>query len=60
MAEILYRCPRTRMNAQGWLAEDAPPTRDQHVYVSIQCPACGQLHMVNPASKKVLGHDKAT
>jgi len=58
MAEVLYRCPRTGRYAQGWLAEDASVDADQHTYISVACPACAQLHMVSPATHKVLGRER--
>jgi hypothetical protein len=57
MGEVLYRCPRTRRYAQGWIADDASATADQHTFLSVVCPACGVLHMVNPDTRKVLGDD---
>jgi hypothetical protein len=57
MAVILYHCPRTGMRAQSWFAEDSSTggERNLDTYVSVACPACSQLHMVNQATGKVLG-----
>ena len=42
-------------DAQGWIADDASATADHHTYLSVACPACGQLHMLNPSTRRVLG-----
>jgi hypothetical protein len=52
MASLIYRCPFTASNVQGWVAEDAT-SRD--VFVGLECPACKRTHMVNPATGRVLG-----
>jgi len=57
MAPFLYRCPRTGQNVQGWIADD-PGEPDDDAYEAMQCIACSRIHMVNPASGRVLGEDK--
>lgn len=46
MADVFFRCPRTGTMAQSWIAEDVSGVDD--VFVSVECPACGLIHMVNP------------
>lgn len=54
MAPLLFRCPNTGLNVQGWLAEEGPD--DEHeTYESVTCIACGQFHFVNRATGRVLG-----
>jgi hypothetical protein len=53
MEAFLFRCPMTKQNVQGWLA-DAPP-RDGETYLPVQCAACRRVHHVNPATGRVLG-----
>jgi RNase P subunit RPR2 len=53
MPPFVFRCPNTRLNVQGWSAEDV--SDEPNSYVTITCTACGQLHFVNRTSGKVLG-----
>jgi hypothetical protein len=53
MGTFLYRCPRTSRNVQGWVADDPATSRD--TYRSVDCPACGLVHLVNPESGKTIG-----
>jgi hypothetical protein len=60
MAQVLYRCPRTGRYAHSWITEDGSAEADRHAdhtYLSVLCPACARLHMVNPATRQVLGDD---
>jgi hypothetical protein len=56
MPALIFRCPLTGYNVQGFLAEapQAQPSADK-VFVSLRCTACGQTHLVDPASREVLG-----
>jgi hypothetical protein len=49
---ILFKCPRTGMNVQHWLAGASSQSVDTHV--SVPCPACGSLHIVNTCTGKLL------
>ncbi len=49
-----FRCPNTRLIVQGWIADD--PT-DDDAFEPITCTACTRVHLVNPATGKVLGED---
>jgi hypothetical protein len=53
MVLFLYRCPTTGLRAQGFVAEDV--SEDQHTYEPVTCPACRQIHHVNPTTGAVLG-----
>jgi hypothetical protein len=55
MPTLIFRCPITGHNVQGWIAEDARPDPAQHLFVGLRCSACGQTHAVNPATTEVLG-----
>ena len=55
MPPFLYRCPNTGSRVQGYVAEEVPD--DTNAYKSITCLACRQVHLVNPATGKVLGED---
>jgi hypothetical protein len=46
MASVIYRCTTTGQNVQVWFADDAPAD-DSLTYVSLRCPACTRIHLVN-------------
>jgi hypothetical protein len=56
MPTLIFRCPLTGYNVQGYFAEEpqAGPGAEQ-VFVSLRCTACGRTHLVDPASRAVLG-----
>jgi ribosomal protein S27E len=49
MASVIYRCPTKAVNVQVWFDE---PTNDRETYISIRCPACARVHLVNPVTGK--------
>jgi hypothetical protein len=53
MATFLYRCPKTRLRVQGWLA-DEPNQPEKQSYEAVTCLACGGVHLVNPASGRTI------
>ena len=56
MATFLYRCPKTRLRVQGWIADDANRPEKQS-YETVTCLACGGVHLVNAASGKTIDDD---
>jgi hypothetical protein len=52
MRNLLFKCPRTGLNVQHWIAEPAA-NEPQCTYVGVVCPACTRLHFIN--SGKTLG-----
>jgi hypothetical protein len=56
MATFLYRCPKTRLRVQGWIAEDLNQPEKQS-YEVLTCLACGSVHLVNPASGRTIEDD---
>jgi hypothetical protein len=52
MATFLYRCPKTRLRVQGWVADD--PNQPEKRYEAVTCLACGGVHLVNPASGRTI------
>jgi hypothetical protein len=56
MATLIYRCPATGHNVQGWVADD-PTASDPGVYETVTCIACTRVHLVNPTTGKVLAAD---
>jgi hypothetical protein len=58
MRALVYRCPATGLNVQGFLAEEAGDLKT--TYVSIDCPICSRPHLINPATGKSLGDNKTS
>jgi len=52
MVSLIYRCPFTGSNVQGWVAEDVS---SEEVFVTQECLACTRTHLVNPVTRRVLG-----
>jgi hypothetical protein len=55
MANILFKCPRTGMNVQHWLADEPAPDDPQSSFETVVCPACSGIHFINRSSAKLLG-----
>jgi hypothetical protein len=53
MAPFLYRCPTTGYQVQGWSADDT--SENGNAYETLACLACGQVHLVNPSTGRVIG-----
>ena len=52
MPPFMYRCPNTGHRVQGFTAEEVS---DDNIYQSVMCIMCDRVHLVNPATGKVLG-----
>jgi hypothetical protein len=57
MAAVVFRCPFTGLQVQGWFADDSSGNGGES-YEGVVCTACRQLHLVNPSTGKVLGMDE--
>lgn len=55
MANLVFKCPRTGMNVQHWLAEESAPGDPSCTYETVHCQACSGLHFINRSSRKLLG-----
>ncbi len=51
--QIVFKCPQTGLNVQHRLTEATEGGADTHV--SVPCPACTRLHLINRATGKLLG-----
>ena len=61
MSPFLYRCPATGASVTGWRADGLlPPAGPQLLYVAERCPACSGLHIVNPATGRLLSDETPT
>jgi hypothetical protein len=51
--QIVFKCPQTGLNVQHRLMAASSEAADTHV--SVPCPACTRLHLINRATGKLLG-----
>jgi hypothetical protein len=58
MATFLYRCPKTRLRVQGWVADEWSQPEQQN-YEAVNCIACGGVHLVNPANGKTINDENS-
>ena len=49
--QIVFKCPQTGLNVQHRLT-DEPGDR---THVSVSCPACTRLHLIERTSGKLVG-----
>jgi hypothetical protein len=52
MVSLIYCCPRTGEQVQGWATAD--PLADGDQYEPVRCTACGRVHLINAKSGEVL------
>ena len=58
MSSFLFRCPVTSMVVTGWQHDTPAAVPGTHlVFVAERCPACGGLHIVNPATGRLLAQE---
>jgi hypothetical protein len=50
---IVFKCPTTGLNVQHEFA--AAPSDAPETHVSMICPACTRLHLLNRATGKLVG-----
>jgi hypothetical protein len=43
-----FQCHNTAQQVQGFSDKDDGENDQQRQYVAVKCPACGQLHIINP------------
>jgi hypothetical protein len=55
MGNIIFKCPRTGLNVQHWLADEPPLDNSSGSYEAVTCNACSGLHFVNRSSGKLVG-----
>jgi len=55
MGNVIFKCPRTGMNVQHWLADEPPSGDARCSYETVTCKACSRLHFLNRSSGKLLG-----
>jgi hypothetical protein len=57
MGHIIFKCQRTGMNVQHWLADDPEPSNAYSSYETVVCKACSRLHFINRSTGKLLGQE---
>jgi len=58
MGNVIFKCPRTGMNVQHWLADEPPWGDARCSYETVTCKACSRLHFLNRSSGKLLGEQE--
>jgi hypothetical protein len=53
---FLFHCPNTGRTVQG-LTDETPDPTGARTYISVECLACRQVHLVNLVTGKLLGSD---
>jgi hypothetical protein len=46
MNHIIFKCPRTGMNVQHWLADGLAAGDPQGRYETVVCQACSRIHFI--------------
>jgi len=57
MTSVLFRCPKTRLNAQRWM--DDAPDAPADSFEWVECPACAMGHFINRRTHKLFCCDEA-
>jgi hypothetical protein len=57
MGNLVFKCPRTGLNVQHWLAEEAVDDSSTS-YETVVCAACGRLHFINRSTGRLLGAEE--
>jgi hypothetical protein len=55
---LIFRCPTTGLDVQGFIAEDMTAAKTVSVWISMKCTACTRFHFVHPVTGRVLGSDE--
>jgi hypothetical protein len=58
MANLIFKCPRTGLNVQHWLAEDTEPGDSHGTYDTVVCQACSGIHFINRSNGRLLGETR--
>ena len=56
MATLVYRCPDTGFRVQGYTSEQT--SDDYDTWEALTCLVCQRVHLVNPATGRVMGEDE--
>ena len=53
---FIFCCPATRQNVQAYSEMEEPPNGERR-YEGVHCLACRSVHIVNPATGKLLSEE---
>ena len=59
MGHVIFKCPRTGLNVQHWLADEPESGHPRASYDSVACKACNRLHFINRSNGKLVGQREA-
>lgn len=54
---VVFRCPNTGLNVQGWVADD-PAEGETEPYEAVTCIACTRIHLINSKTGRILGDEE--
>ena len=54
---VVFRCPNTGLNVQGWVAND-PTEGEAEPYEAVTCTACTRMHLINSKTGRMLGDEE--
>jgi hypothetical protein len=54
---FIFRCPTTGQNVQGISEIGEQPADGQRLYEGVLCLACQQVHIVNPATGRLMSEE---
>jgi RNase P subunit RPR2 len=54
MRKLIFRCVRTGMNVQIHLPDEDAHLDHADSYVTVTCPACAMIHLVNKTTGRLL------
>jgi hypothetical protein len=55
MGNLIFKCPRTGMNVQHWLADESAADLLKCTFETMMCQACNGVHFINRSNGKLLG-----
>jgi hypothetical protein len=55
MANVIFRCPVTKMNVQHSLDEERELPLPENTFEAVHCAACTRLHFIDPSTGKLMG-----
>lgn len=54
---VIFCCPTTGLNVQGLLPAETPENGG-NLYLAVSCLACGQSHLMNAVTGKLLSEEQ--
>jgi hypothetical protein len=54
---FIFRCPITGQNVQGFSEKGDQPSDGRRFYEGVLCSACERVHIVNPATGRLMSEE---